>query len=391
MSNIFFQTDSLTLGYGNEIVINKLKLSLDKTKNYEITGKNGAGKTTLLNFISNNFDGNSFNSKYTKEELDILEISHTPTLLPNLTLSENAIYFTSSKNIDAEIIESAIEKYDLGSYKTDELKNFSSGMIKRAELAIAEMKEPHILCIDEPLNYLDKQGINHLKTLINERAQNSKSNILSSQETSGLLKNKVSEYRNNSSLFLITPTMCVLIIVFPILAENRFAIDEDLFIIIQILFLILFSTLFSIRNPINQKSLTKELNFAYIKKSEYFISKITSEFLIYFPQILLFSILFSVFTNSSVKTNIFTFILTLIFFSINTVMVNIIFQMFTSFNNRFVQFILIVPIYMALSFFIAPIWLGINLHLTNIYLLMYLGITIVIYSYTSFYLERGKL
>ncbi len=204
-------------------------------------------------------------------------------------------------------------------------------------------------------------------------------------------KETISEYRNNSSLFLITPTMCVLIIVFPILAENRFAIDEDLFIIIQILFLILFSTLFSIRNPINQKSLTKELNFAYIKKSEYFISKITSEFLIYFPQILLFSILFSVFTNSSVKTNIFTFILTLIFFSINTVMVNIIFQMFTSFNNRFVQFILIVPIYMALSFFIAPIWLGINLHLTNIYLLMYLGITIVIYSYTSFYLERGKL
>ena len=63
MSNIFFQTDSLTLGYGNEIVINKLKLSLDKTKNYEIIGKNGAGKTTLLNFISNNFDGNSFNSK----------------------------------------------------------------------------------------------------------------------------------------------------------------------------------------------------------------------------------------------------------------------------------------------------------------------------------------
>ena len=190
MNNIFFQTDSLTLGYGNEIVINELELSLDKTKNYEIIGKNGAGKTTLLNFISNNFDGNSFNSKYTKEELDILEISHTPTLLPNLTLNENAIYFTSTKKIDSEIIESSIEKYNLGSYKTDELKNFSSGMIKRAELAIAEMKEPDILCIDEPLNYLDKQGINHLQKLIDERVQNSKTNILSSQETSGLLENK---------------------------------------------------------------------------------------------------------------------------------------------------------------------------------------------------------
>ena len=49
-------------------------------------------------------------------------------------------------------------------------------------------------------------------------------------------KEILSEYRNNSSLFLITPTMCVLIIVFPLLAENRFAIDEDLFIITQILF-----------------------------------------------------------------------------------------------------------------------------------------------------------
>ena len=77
-------------------------------------------------------------------------------------------------------------------------------------------------------------------------------------------KELFTEFRNNSSLYLITPTMTVLIIVFPILAENRFAIDEDLFIIIQILFLILFSTLFSIRNPIDNQKLSRELNFAKI-------------------------------------------------------------------------------------------------------------------------------
>ena len=190
MNNIFIKTNGLTLGYGNEIVIDNLHLTLDKSKNYEIIGKNGAGKTTLLNFISQNFDGNLFASKYKIEEVNILEISHTPTLLPNLTLSENAIYFTSSINISIEIIDSTIAKYNLESYKTDELKNFSSGMMKRAELAIADMKEPDILCIDEPLNYLDKQGVEHLQKLINERTQNSKGNILSSQETSGLLKNK---------------------------------------------------------------------------------------------------------------------------------------------------------------------------------------------------------
>ena len=206
-----------------------------------------------------------------------------------------------------------------------------------------------------------------------------------------LIKKEVStEFKNNSSLYLITPTMTVLIIVFPILAENRFAIDEDLFIIIQILFLILFSTLFSIRNPIDNQKLSRELNFAKITRSEYFINKISSEFFIYLPQILLFSVLYSVFTNTSVKTSVFYFILTIIFFSVNTVMINIIFQMFTSFNNKFVQFILIVPIYMAFSFFIAPIWLGINQELINIYLMLYLGITILIFSFTNIYLERNE-
>ena len=54
------------------------------------------------------------------------------------------------------------------------------------------------------------------------------------------------ELRNNTSLFLITPTMCVLIIVFPILSENRFRVENDMFVIVQLLFLIIFTTLFSV-------------------------------------------------------------------------------------------------------------------------------------------------
>ncbi len=51
------------------------------------------------------------------------------------------------------------------------------------------------------------------------------------------------EFRNNTSLFLITPTMSVLIIVFPILSENRFRVDNDLFLIVELLFLISFAHL----------------------------------------------------------------------------------------------------------------------------------------------------
>ena len=206
-----------------------------------------------------------------------------------------------------------------------------------------------------------------------------------------LKKELLIELKNSSSLFLITPTMSVLIIIFPILIENRFAVDEDLFIISRLLFLIIFSTLFAIRKPIVLNQLTKELNFGNYMKTEFFNSKSLAEFLIFLPQVFILNILFSGFTNSNVNTSLINLILSMVFFAVNVCMINIIFQLFTSFNNRFVQFILIVPMYLALSIFIGPLWLGLGQELANIYLLMYLGITIFIFGTTNYYIEKVNL
>ena len=198
------------------------------------------------------------------------------------------------------------------------------------------------------------------------------------------------ELRNNTSLFLITPTMCVLIIVFPILSENRFRVENDMFIIVQLLFLIIFTTLFSIRNPLEEQTLIKELNFGSIKKIDYFYSKTISELGIFYPQIIFLLILFSGFTNTSINNSIIYIIFSVLFFCLNAIMVNLFFQMFTSFNSRFVQFILIVPIYIGFAILIAPMWLGVNREISNIYLLMLLGITMIIYSFTNFYLRKSQ-
>ena len=198
------------------------------------------------------------------------------------------------------------------------------------------------------------------------------------------------EFRNNTSLFLITPTMCVIIIVFPILSENRFRVENDIFVIVQLLFLIIFTTLFSIRNPLEEQALIKELNFGTIKKIDYFYSKTISELGIFYPQIILLLILFSGFTNTSINNSVIYIIFSVLFFCLNAIMVNLFFQMFTSFNSRFVQFILIVPIYIGFAILIAPIWLGVNQEISNIYLMMFLGITMVIYSFTNFYLRKSQ-
>lgn len=201
-------------------------------------------------------------------------------------------------------------------------------------------------------------------------------------------KELILERRNNTSLFLITPTMIVLITVFPILIENRFKVHNDLFTVVELMYLIIFSTLFSIRNPLEETILQRELNFASIKVRDYFFNKTLSELIIFLPQLLLMTFLFKILTNTSLTPNILYFLATLLFFSLNSIMINLFFQFFTAFNSRFVQFTLITPIYIGLTILIAPIWLGVNLEVSNIYLIMYIGITLITYSFTNFYLRE---
>ena len=183
--SLFFESDNLTLGYGNQLVIKNLKISLNLSKNYEITGKNGSGKTTLIMCISNNFIGNTFNSNIYRKDTSIMEIGSSPSLMPELSLLENIKYFLFNENINETTISNILDKYELDSFKSDLVGDFSSGMVKRSEIAIADLKNPKVLCIDEPRVYLDENGVDLLLNLIKKREKEGSTSILSSQESIG--------------------------------------------------------------------------------------------------------------------------------------------------------------------------------------------------------------
>ena len=183
--SLFFESDNLTLGYGNQLVIKNLEISLNFSKNYEITGKNGSGKTTLIMCISNNFIGNTFNSNIRRKDTSLMEIGSSPSLMPELSLLENIKYFLFNDNINEKMITNVLNKYELESFKSDLVRDFSSGMIKRSEIAIADLKNPKVLCIDEPKVYLDENGVDLLLNLITKREKEGSTSILSSQESIG--------------------------------------------------------------------------------------------------------------------------------------------------------------------------------------------------------------
>ena len=183
--SLFFESDDLTLGYENQLVIKNLKISLNFSKNYEITGRNGSGKTTLIMCISNNFIGNTFNSNIYRKDTSIMEIGSSPSLMPELSLLENIKYFLFNENINETTISNVLDKYELDSFKSDLIGDFSSGMVKRSEIAIADLKNPKVLCIDEPKVYLDENGVDLLLNLITKREKEGSTSILSSQESIG--------------------------------------------------------------------------------------------------------------------------------------------------------------------------------------------------------------
>ncbi len=183
--SLFFESDNLTLGYGNQLVIKNLDISLNFSKNYEITGKNGSGKTTLIMCISNNFIGNTFNSNIHRKDTSLMEIGSSPSLIPELSLLENIKYFLFNDNINENMISNVLNKYELESFKSDLVGDFSSGMVKRSEIAIADLKNPKVLCIDEPRVYLDENGVDLLLNLITKREKEGSTSILSSQESIG--------------------------------------------------------------------------------------------------------------------------------------------------------------------------------------------------------------
>ena len=183
--SLFFESDNLTLGYGNQLVIKNLDISLNFSKNYEITGKNGSGKTTLIMCISNNFIGNTFKSNIRRKDISLMEIGSSTSLMPELSLLENIKYFLFNDNINENMIKNVLNKYELESFKSDLVGDFSSGMLKRSEIAIAELKNPKVLCIDEPRVYLDKNGVELLLNLITKREKEGNASILSSQESIG--------------------------------------------------------------------------------------------------------------------------------------------------------------------------------------------------------------
>ncbi|MER2040529.1 ABC transporter ATP-binding protein [Desemzia incerta] len=181
----------LSAGYEEQIVIEKLDLSILKGKINIIVGANGCGKSTLLKSIAGVIkpqNGHiSINGKdiaKQKEKVLATQIAFLPQepICPSgLTVRELVAYgrfpyqksFGGLSKHDKHMIDWAIQETELEELVDRKVEALSQGQRQRVWIAMTIAQETDIILLDEPTTYLDlsyQQEILQLLSNLNKQA-----------------------------------------------------------------------------------------------------------------------------------------------------------------------------------------------------------------------------
>jgi ABC-2 type transport system ATP-binding protein len=156
--------------YGQKVILNNIKLSLKSNGIYGVIGKNGQGKTTFFRCIKDliPYDGTiNYNNKPAIQN-EIAWCATEPLIYDELTAKEFSEFYRKLLNIKEETTK------DLFSIDGKKLvKEFSTGMKKKAYLNAVLQKEYTIYIFDEPFNGLDLESNYILMNYIKEISKTS--------------------------------------------------------------------------------------------------------------------------------------------------------------------------------------------------------------------------
>lgn len=169
------KVENVTKYFKQEKVLDDVNMNLETGHIYGIVGKNGAGKTVLFKIIAGFIKPSS--GKVTvagniigvdRDFPDSLGlIIETPGFLSQYNAYQNLLYLANINNkISKEDVKEAIRMVGLDPGSNKKVGKFSLGMRQRLGIAQAIMENPNLIILDEPMNGLDKKGIEDVKELL---------------------------------------------------------------------------------------------------------------------------------------------------------------------------------------------------------------------------------
>jgi ABC-type multidrug transport system ATPase subunit len=178
MSDIILRTINLTKRYKKRLAVDGLNIEVKRGEIYGFLGPNGAGKSTTIRMIlqlifPTEGDVELFGRSLKKYRHRVLEkvgaIVEKPAFYNHLSALTNLEIFGGlQKPVSRRLIMNHLERVGLADRANDKVKTYSHGMNQRLGLALALIKDPELIILDEPATGLDPQGMKEVRELIQE-------------------------------------------------------------------------------------------------------------------------------------------------------------------------------------------------------------------------------
>lgn len=186
------EVKNVTKKWGNNTVLNSVNLTAERSEIIGIIGHNGSGKTVLMKcicgFITPDSGEITVSGKRLGKDIDIPKniglIIETPGFLPNFSGFSNLWQLAKIRGkISKDDVRSVMKTVGLDPDEKKHVGKYSLGMRQRLGIAQAIMETPGILMLDEPMNGLDKDGVNDMRELLLKLKADGKTIIVASHNS----------------------------------------------------------------------------------------------------------------------------------------------------------------------------------------------------------------
>lgn len=184
--------ENLSLTIKEHDILKNINYYFEKGKIHGLIGRNGSGKTMLMKcicgFVRPTKGTVSVAGKVIGKDCDFPDnvgiIIETPGFIPYYSGFRNLKLLAQlNKKIDNDRIKSVMQQVGLNPNLKLHVKKYSLGMRQRLGLAQAIMENPDLLVLDEPMNGLDKDGVEDMRSYLLELKAQGKTILIASHNS----------------------------------------------------------------------------------------------------------------------------------------------------------------------------------------------------------------
>ena len=194
MPNTAISVSDLSKKYDDRLAVSHINFEVPLGTVCGFVGPNGSGKTTTMRMLLGLITPTTGQGHILGEPIEHPEkylsrvgaMIEGPAFYPALSGHENLMVLARLGGFPVERVQTLLEKVGLGDRGKSKYKTYSLGMKQRLGIAAALLPDPKLLMLDEPTNGLDPEGIQEVRALLRDLANDGTTVFVSSHLLSEL-------------------------------------------------------------------------------------------------------------------------------------------------------------------------------------------------------------